>query len=322
MERSSAARWLAAAALVGVGTLLPRAAHAWCRTTTDDTFIPTAVRPCADSGIPLQWASKCVGYDVQRDGSSAQAISLDTSRAIVGQAFANWANADCPADPVSCDPTDHTGRNPSVSATDLGPVDCDQAEYNQKSGNANIIMFHDSWPDEKGDPETTLALTTVVFDKGSGEIYDADIEINSDPRYNKPPLGITTGDTNVGYDLASILQHETGHFLGLAHTQPANTSAVMYAQYKQGATFMRNLSPDDGCGICAAYDPRRNTTCNTTPRRGLALGCFGSDMPDTAKGCHCDVAGGGGGGTWALCAAALALTLGAARRARSAGRRR
>jgi len=44
---------------------------------------------------------------------------------------------------------------------------------------------------------------------------------------------------------------------------------------------MRHLSPDDQCGICAAYDPKRSTVCETTPRRGLALGCNGGESYKT-----------------------------------------
>ena len=58
------------------------------------------------------------------------------------------------------------------------PVDCDKHEYNQNAGNANIIIFRDdTWPYEGSG--NTLALTTVTYNLDTGEIYDADMELNS-----------------------------------------------------------------------------------------------------------------------------------------------
>ena len=60
--------------------------------------------------------------------------------------------------------------------------------------------------------------TTLSIDTVSGQILDADVEIDAfDPGQNGMPP-ITTSDSNVGYDLESIVTHEAGHFLGLAHS--------------------------------------------------------------------------------------------------------
>src|ERR1019366_8185381 len=84
------------------------------------------------------------------------------------------------------------------------------------------------------------------------------------------------------YDLGSILTHEAGHFLGLAHT--ADTSAVMYASYSPGATV---LTPDDVAGICSIYpsDGTRETgagrilagPCNPAPPLGFLTACGSLD---------------------------------------------
>ena len=313
MERSSGLA-LSLAALAFTLTTLgsSRDARAWCRTTTTQDFVGSDAMPCDDAGKPLFWSSRCVGFSVQRDGSYAQSIDLALARSIALASFSQWANALCPADVDHC--TGDTGKHPSISIADVGPVSCNKPEYNQTSGNANVIMFRDSnW--DHPDPEVTLALTTVTFSPDTGEIYDADMEINSDPKINQ----LTTGDDHVVYDLQSIMTHESGHFLGMAHTQPANTTATMYYRYKTGVTFMRHLSPDDMCGICAAYDPNRTTVCDPTPRRGLALSCQGADAPDTKKGCHCGVVGGDDSFLVDRCAmgfGALAFVLGALRRRR------
>src|SRR5687768_12943640 len=77
-------------------------------------------------------------------------------------------------------------------------------DFDVNKGNANVVIFHDDeWPHPT--LEFALALTTVTYDAETGEIYDADIEINT--------FGIefTTSDTDVAYDLLTTLQYETGH---------------------------------------------------------------------------------------------------------------
>ena len=120
---------------------------------------------------------------------------------------------------------------------------------------------------------------------------------------------------HVVYDLYSMLTHESGHFLGLSHTQLANTGATMYPRYIQGKTFMRNPSLDDVCAICAAYPPGRKTICSDTPKNGFAIECGGGDTTSAKKGCHCSIVGGeSGAGDIALGGVALAMTLGLVRR--------
>jgi hypothetical protein len=190
VSRSSRAL-LATAACAGVLAIAGDAA-AWCRTTTNADFTPTAAKPCDDQGLPIYWSTRCVGYDVQRDASVQ--VDLATARATMVKAFSAWSGASCPSDPVSC--SGAVGGHPTIEAHDLGPVSCACAEYNQGSpGNANIIIFRDNgWMDCNGVPKTdsdiTLALTTVTYNTQTGEIYDADMEINSDPKNNT----ITTAD--------------------------------------------------------------------------------------------------------------------------------
>lgn len=316
MSRSS--RLLLAAATFAGALASTGDAAAWCRTTTTDGFTPTAARPCDDAGLPLYWASRCVGYDVQ-SGASAQ-VGLATAKAVAAKAFAAWSGVDCPADPVACTAGAAGEGRPTIEAHDLGDVSCACTEYNQSGGNANVIMFRDDgWKDcdgtAKPDADVTLALTTVTYNTQSGEIYDADMEINSTPAN----ATITTADppAKVVYDLQSVITHEAGHFLGLAHTQPGHTEATMYARYVQGQTFMRDVSQDDVCGICAIYPPTRAASCADAPRHGFLSTCGGNAGPE-AGGCSCEVpgAGGGGGAQLALAGAVLALVAGAAARRR------
>ncbi len=321
MRRSSAILLVASAAALAIAAL-PRRASAWCRTTTTQGFEPTPDEPCDATGKPLYWASRCVGFSVQRDASAAARIDLATARDITQQAFDAWSKVECPADPVSCTGPFDRGH-PAIVVQDSGPVACNCVEYNGKTGNANVIVFRDAgWAEcdgtAKPDADTTLALTTVTYNTETGEIYDADMEVNTAEN------AITIADTGrVVYDFQSIMTHEAGHFLGLAHTQPVHDAATMFARYDKGQTFMRDPSTDDVCGICAAYPPTRASICDATPRRGLALECGGGDpATDTKASCGCTVPGEGGRGAHVVAgAAAVALSLGLARRGRVRARR-
>ena len=298
MLRRVGARSVAALAVLLAVVGAPRIASAWCRTTTSSDFVATPAKPCDLSGTPLWWHSRCVGFAVNKDASTQ--IDLPTARAVVQQQLDLWTSVDCPADPVAC--SGGGAGTPSMKVTDLGPTTVHAAAYNAKGGNENVILFWDTtWPHP--DADVTLALTTVTYSVTSGEIYDADIEVNSNPTSNPLAAADPLGDR---YDFQSIVAHESGHLLGLSHTQPANTDATMSSKYRRGDTFMRTRSADDACGICAVYPPKRAAVCDTTEPGGTVK-----------SGCHCALAGGrASGADVSFGAAALALAIGVARRRR------
>jgi hypothetical protein len=134
-------------------------------------------------------------------------------------------------------------------------------------------MFRDNnWP--YAGANATLALTTITFNFDTGEIFDADVEINS---ANTP---LTTSANATRFDLDSILTHEIGHFLGLSHS--ADRNSTMYREYTQRDISLRDLEPDDEDGICAMYPrnrPFERSTCE--PRHGFSSKC----APTRSGGC-------------------------------------
>jgi hypothetical protein len=282
-------------ALVAAALLTSPLAHAYCRTTTCDTTMDSCpVDPetgCVTSGAPLQWPVQCIGFDLQQNASAR--VSLADATTVAHRAFGAWQNALCPG----------TQDHPSLTFFDLGPVACDQHEYNQDQSNANIIMFRDdAWPYTNS--ANTLALTTVTFNVDDGEIYDADMEVNG-----TVPL---TTSLPAQYDLQSIMTHEAGHFLGLAHS--LDPSATMFAKYTAGETELRTLSADDISAICEVYPPNREaTSCNPEPRHGFASTCALAAEP--RSGCQIG-AGPVGPSKRAGCILGVAVALGAVRRRR------
>ena len=259
------ARTWAGLALVSV-TLTVRQADAFCRTTTCDPRDPaqhcewdTTCNLCEVSGIPLSWPTDCVSYGVQQDGSVKLGISYDTAKQIFDKAFISWLSADCGG-----------GQTPAIDISPFPPIVCGQAEYNQSAGNANVWIFRDdAWPYPDG-VDSTIALTTITYNTENGQIYDADVEINSFS------TAITTTDLNVKFDLQSVATHEAGHFLGLSHSCMAG--ATMTGSYNGGNVLLRTLETDDIAGICAAYPPGRVATNNDCqPRHGFSRECAPAD---------------------------------------------
>jgi len=277
--------WLAALGIVAD-------AQAYCRTTTCDPAADCEydLQGCPMVGAPLFWQASCVSYSVQRDGSPARNIDYDEVHAIAGNSFASWMNSDC------------MGEEPSLSSLDLGPANCTEPAYNSHDPNANLITFRDhDWP--YSGAGAALALTTVTFNTETGEIFDADIEVNSFKRQ------LTTSDTDVEYDLESILTHEVGHFLGLSHSKVEG--ATMVEEYDGGHLLLRDLSDDDEAGMCAAYPPRRSMSTNDCrPRHGFSPDC--SQPPD--DGCAVAATPSGSSPTWPL---VVLLFIGARTRARA-----
>jgi hypothetical protein len=311
---------LARAALLAAALLAPASAEAFCRTWScdpakgscpQDKDNPACVGgDPAKNHKPLYWPQRCIGFSLNEKASAKLDSNPDRARAkfarIADLSFATWQKADC-----------GQGKRPSLSFYDLGFVSCDRQEFNgynpdntdrpTAQGNTNLIVFRDKWPAEYASSGNTLALTTLTFNVQSGEIYDADIEINGE-------IAVTTSDVAVTNDLQSILTHEIGHFLGIAHSPDA--TATMFSTYEPGSLSMRDLAPDDINAVCSIYKPERAglPACDPTPRHGYADRCaVPAPAPD---GCSASgrAVGAAGGLGFALVAGALAL--GARRRRR------
>ena len=249
-------------------------ADAYCRTSVcNGSVVGTVCEPprADDCGIALYWTGRCVGFSVQEDASAK--VPWEVADSIAVEAFDTWSRAVCDG-----------GQGPSIEGVDLGPVECAAREYNQSGGNANLLVFRDDlWP--YAGQWNTLALTTVTYNLDTGEIYDADLEINS------ANVDLTWSDTDVGYDLPSIVTHEVGHVLGLAHASGAD--ATMYSDYQRTSTTLRDLAPDDIAGICAIYPPgppRSSLPCDPTPRHGFKSDC--GPGPAEEEGCSVSTATG------------------------------
>lgn len=287
---------IAFASLAAATTILLTAADsaAFCRTATEglsEGCKPTG-KNCCTLGKPIYWKNACIGFSMHFLPTTKRDISFLLASRTLSQAFGVWTAA-------SCSGSEGSSRV-SIDVRQLPPVECGDVETDQKTKNQNVIVFRDSVWNHR-DPDNVLALTTVSFDKTTGEIRGADLEFNT---ANVPMVCPTvqnavdkTGEASCfdapppkgGFDFASIVTHEVGHFLGMAHSN--NQQATMAAQYQNGEYTLRTLTADDIAGICNAYPPLspdgtgyraagvegkdlvRQGPCDPTPLNGFSSVC-------------------------------------------------
>lgn len=239
-------------------------AAAFCRTSTCATYptpdeckgglhVRDPATGCVMRGKPIYWAQRCVSFSVQAGGSARLGLDSSQVESIVAEAFGLWPAAAC------------NGGSPSIALYSTAPISCDLREYNDVGPNANAVLFRENEWDYEA---SAIAVTTVRFDLGSGEIRGADMEINT---YDYELL--------TPQNLSYVVAHEAGHFLGLDHS--ARLDAVMFAEYQVdspvNARRAAKLSNDDIAGICAIYPPQRDTppSCDPEPETGFASDCGG-----------------------------------------------
>jgi len=109
------------------------------------------------------------------------------------------------------------------------------------------------WAPQSG---SVLAVTCTWYTQTSSPATAIEFDMEIDPDWP----WTTGGSINV--DLESVVLHEFGHALGLAHSQAQ--SAVMYASYCQGCD-KRTLTADDIAGLTSLYGAGGPPPTNTPP---------------------------------------------------------
>src|SRR5262249_8409479 len=132
-----------------------------------------------------------------------------------------------------------------------------------------IYFRDDEWDHDNADE--SLALTNQLFGDETGTIGYADIEINTKENI----FSVQDGDP--GLDLQSVITHEVGHYIGLAHSKVSDS--IMVARYCQSdarcasAEAMHALADDDITAVCAMYPPNADTgTIGSNGNAGCAVG--------------------------------------------------
>jgi MYXO-CTERM domain-containing protein len=158
-------------------------------------------------------------------------------------------------------------------------------------------MFRDDLSSSMGLRYSVIALTTITANLVTGEIFDADMEINS----HDEVFVVDGPEVGNQRNLRGVINHELGHFLGLSHS--GVDGALMHSTY-EGTTEPQS---DDVAGMCAALEVGADPACSVE-KVDPNTACLGSDVscrssqsqPGNAGGCACRAASSapGAGGPW------------------------
>jgi matrix metalloproteinase-8 (neutrophil collagenase) len=189
--------------------------------TTTGSAASAFERARSESGAPEHFAN----VDVD---TSPLTIAIDTrsltsaERDAVMRAAATWAEASC------------AKLRFTLAATDTAVA---------PKGSAPIVIARGTLTN------ATFAAHTDVIAERDGMIMSATITLDEKRKFT------TTADVAAdAFDLESVVLHELGHALGLAHPIALNVprAVVMKAGTKPGVK-LRKLDADDVAGVCAIY---------------------------------------------------------------------
>lgn len=232
-----------------------------------------------DSGACLFWDQRSIPWTMNARGLPS--LGFERSRAAFARSLATW-------EAVSCTDVRFEER-PATTETRIGHSledtpdnlvifrleDCSTAAPADAACHAagTCANEFDCW--SHGD--TVIAVTTTTFFRNSGEIVDADIEMNAanfdfTDGDGPPCQGRPSGDC-VSTDIQNTATHEVGHLLGLDHSPFPD--ATMYASAPRGETSKRRLSGDDIEGVCAIYPAGEPPTRCDGRGGGGGCGCQG-----------------------------------------------
>lgn len=237
---------------------VPSLAHAYCRTTNAElTRRELLSTECVTRGEPLFWGERSLRYAFHPTLRSADLDDM-TVRTVVREAFATWESVECDGE--------------SYHLEDSGELATERtANYERGANNLNAILFQSQarW-DELGNDPAAYALTTLAYEAATGEILGADIEINEGRGPYTVCPGRSCSPNALLTDLPNVITHEAGHFLGLAHSDEADST--MFYRADPWETNKRSLADDDRAGLCAIVEDEREAAQPPSDSDGCSVG--------------------------------------------------
>ena len=274
MTRRSAIGLAVVAAAVLLGRSLP--ADAFVRYLTDDN-------------APFFWAQPSVAITGYANDFTQTSMSIDQVAGALQGAAAAWSK-----------------ETNSCTYLELMPALSTAPTPLAVNDGHNSLIFHSSvWCHVAADGKcnvdydaSALAVTTDTANTRTGQIYDADIEVNL-VDYQWGDL-VQAPNLTSDMDLQNALTHELGHLIGLDHTcfdsltsmsgvrpddetgmpipdcataSPDVQATTMFPSAMPGDTQKRTLAPDDLNAVCTIYSVNNPPPPPGTDVNGGCTGC-------------------------------------------------
>ena len=213
---------------------------------------------------PLFWMDRTIAVELA--SSSSSTIAPVDLRTAFDRSLATWTHAGGCTDVVLTDAGEAIGTTTNL---DGGPLD----HHNR------VVVRQSAWPAIVG--PGTLAITTVLYDRSSGAILDADTDVNA-VAHVFSASDVPPADDD---DVQNTLTHELGHLLGFAHS--LDPSATMYASAAPGETSKRHLAADDVRAICDTYPTGAPTPTAWPPMGASSCAVAARAAPSRALAAFC-----------------------------------
>ncbi len=216
--------------------------------------------------VSIRWPTRDISYVLQLSNS----VRVDRTLLIdaVDRSFLRWQN-------IPCTDLRFSNRG-AITLGDNAPVP------------NTVTPITTDWADGLGHDPAALAVTTMTFVAETGFISRGRIELNDELfRFADTSTSCSSNE----YDLESVLTHEIGHFLGLAHPcefdpgqlacpvaqcddylarlEPGAQMPTMFPETIPCDFGLRSLEADDVAGVCSIY-----------PRAEAPRSCYGLPIRD------------------------------------------
>ncbi|MFL5270916.1 MAG: hypothetical protein ACJ79E_02455 [Anaeromyxobacteraceae bacterium] len=229
----------------------------------------------------LRWKARSLSFAVNGAGANERpgGCPSDAAVAAVERAFSAWPQTAHACTDVAFTPAQTTtsrkalrdGQNVVLfrnrSCGSLVPPITPDHPCHAPDAAEDCSSAFDCWDETV---EDVIATTSVSYVAGTGEILEADMEINAMDSAGTSGFLMTCSDTAPATDIQNVVTHEAGHLLGLAHACedstmhpaavdftlagcPGNTNPTMFPSSPPGELSKRSLEPDDVAGVCFLY---------------------------------------------------------------------
>lgn len=275
--RTGRASFALAAALV-IFAVLEGESEAFCRRRTCGSRCALDNEQCPVGGEPLRWPSSTLSFALHSNIGETKGRPAEVYAAIRA-AIHVWSDTECPLSSGGTARTSLRFRELDREEFPINAISSKDDAYKLR----NVILFRSGgWPYGAGDDASesdTVASARARFDAKTGLVRSQQIELNEaayEFRLPDQPFAQSTSDRAV--DLVTVLTHEVGHFIGLAHS--IESDSIMAARYceqqsrcQRPPTEARRLASDDVVGLCTLFPPGPPTTEPDADAPQSEVGC-------------------------------------------------